>query len=53
MEQYDPATDSWRNLAPIPRGVDHPAALGLDGLVYLVGGLDGRWGPVADLWAYS
>ena len=39
--------------APIPRGVDHAAAVGLGGKVYLIGGYDGRWGPVDNVWAYD
>lgn len=52
MEEYDPATNTWQKKAQIPRGVDHPAA-GRDGQVYLIGGLDGRWGPVDNVWAYD
>ena len=30
-EEYDPATNTWRRLAPIPRGVDHSAAISTRG----------------------
>ena len=32
IEIYDPATDKWTRGAPLPRGVHHPAAVGLDTL---------------------
>ena len=43
MEESDLYTDSWRNLAPVPQEVDHPAVANLDVLVYSVDGLDRRW----------
>ncbi len=52
-EEYDPATNTWQKRAPIPRGLDHPTAVGLNGRIYLVGGLDGRWGPLDNAWAYD
>jgi N-acetylneuraminic acid mutarotase len=37
-EEYDPATDMWRERAPMPRGGNHVAAVGLDGKLYAIGG---------------
>ena len=56
-EEYDPATNVWERRAPIPRGADHGAAVALPqgqgGLVYFIGGFDGRWGPLNTVWAYD
>lgn len=38
FKRYDPATDRWTPLAPLPAGRDHAAAFGLDGGIFLVGG---------------
>ena len=34
-EEYDPADDMWRERAPLPRGGNHIAAVGLDGKLYV------------------
>jgi len=52
-EEYDPQSDTWAKRAPIPRGVDHGAAVALDGKLYFLGGFDGRWRPLASVWAYD
>ena len=56
-EEYDPATNTWERRAPIPQGADHGAAVALPqgkgGLVYFIGGFDGRWGPLSAVWAYD
>ena len=56
-EEYDPATNTWERRAPIPRGADHGASVALPqgegGLVYFIGGFDGRWGPLKAVWAYN
>jgi sugar lactone lactonase YvrE len=36
---YDPATDSWADVAPLPANVDHIQGVELGGRVYYVGGL--------------
>jgi hypothetical protein len=38
-EVYDPATDSWRDIAPLPTKVDHIQGVELGGRVYYLGGL--------------
>ncbi|HVX12138.1 MAG TPA: NF038129 family PEP-CTERM protein [Pirellulales bacterium] len=41
-EAYDPATDAWSTLAPMPTPVyDAVATTGPDGRIYLLGGTDG------------
>lgn len=38
-EAYDPATDSWSTVAPLPERLNHIVAVEVDGLVYYVGGI--------------
>lgn len=41
VEAYDPATDIWNAVAPMPTSRSGPAAaLGRDGLIYVFGGVD-------------
>ncbi|MBW3578433.1 MAG: choice-of-anchor D domain-containing protein [Actinobacteria bacterium] len=44
-QAYDPATDSWSDLAPLPADIDHIQGVTVAGLVYYVGGLAGWPGP--------
>ncbi|MCL6498570.1 MAG: galactose oxidase, partial [Firmicutes bacterium] len=51
---YDPATDSWRDLAPLPRGLNHVAVAGSRGRLYSFGGFtEQNRNPVADCFAYD
>ena len=36
--EYDPATDHWRERAPLPRGLSHVGLVGLNGKLYAFGG---------------
>jgi Kelch motif protein len=36
---YDPATDSWRDIAPLPERLDHIQGVALGDRIYYVGGL--------------
>ena len=38
LQEYDPATDKWRDLAPMPQGASHLAAAVLNGKIYAAGG---------------
>ena len=38
VEEYDPRTNRWRLVAPMPEPVHHPAAATLDGAIYVMGG---------------
>jgi N-acetylneuraminic acid mutarotase len=38
-EEYDPVSDTWRERAPLPRGGNHIAAVGLGGKLYAIGGM--------------
>jgi len=37
-DEYDPATDSWRERAGMPHGMNHSAMTTLDGKIYMAGG---------------
>jgi N-acetylneuraminic acid mutarotase len=39
QESYDPQTDTWRTVAPLPAALDHIQSVELNGLVYYIGGL--------------
>jgi len=39
---YDPATDAWRALAPVPKGANHTGIAALNGKIYVGGGFTGR-----------
>ena len=47
QESYDPATGSWRTVAPLPAPLDHVQSVELNGLVYYVGGLLGWPSPAS------
>lgn len=36
-QEYDPATDRWRERAPWPRGLTHAGITALNGKIYVVG----------------
>ena len=38
-QAYDPATNTWTTLAPLPANIDHIQGVALNGLIYYVGGL--------------
>ena len=44
-EVYDPATNSWKDLAPLPKARDHLAAAVIDGKIHIAGG---RFGASTD-----
>lgn len=41
VQVYDPATDSWRERAPLPRALTHVGLAALDGKIYSIGGFLG------------
>jgi Kelch motif len=45
QEAYDPATNSWSTVAPLPAALDHIQAVELNGLIYYIGGLVHWPGP--------
>ena len=51
---YDPADDRWYLAAPLPRGANHVAVVGLAGRIYALGGfIEQNTDPVADAYAYD
>jgi N-acetylneuraminic acid mutarotase len=38
VEEYDPATDSWRVRSPLPRALTHVGLAALNGKIYAIGG---------------
>jgi Kelch motif len=44
-ERYDPATNSWSTVKPLPANLDHIQGVELGGLIYYVGGLQNWPGP--------
>lgn len=38
VEQYDPLTDTWRFVAPLPQPLHHPAAASTGDAIYVIGG---------------
>lgn len=57
-EVYDPTIDEWRLIAPMPIGLHHPSAGVVDGVIYVIGGYEGRaassavlaYDPATDGW---
>src|SRR5882762_3119507 len=37
-QEYDPATDRWRERAAMPRPLSHPGVAAIGGKIYIVGG---------------
>jgi N-acetylneuraminic acid mutarotase len=53
-DEYDPATNTWRERAPMPRGLNHVGAVGLNGKIYCVGGfLEQNRNAVTDVSVYD
>jgi large repetitive protein len=40
QQVYDPATDTWADVAPLPMAVHHVQAISLGGKIYYIGGID-------------
>ena len=53
FERYDPATDRWTALAPLPEGRNHPSLAALDGRLYAIGGYDPSGRPTNTVWSYE
>jgi N-acetylneuraminic acid mutarotase len=54
-EEYDPATDRWRERAPMPEGGTHNGIAVLDGKIYIAGGFAGNRHtlPTPSLYSYE
>ena len=53
VEEYDPATDSWRGRASLPKPLHHIGAAALNGKIYVIGGYISGVGPVATVYEYD
>jgi N-acetylneuraminic acid mutarotase len=54
VEEYDPSTNSWRFVAPMPRPRHHAAAVGIGQFVYVIGGMESlAFDPQATLFRYD
>jgi len=67
VEEYDPATNSWRSRAPMPTGRNHFLAAAVDGKIYAINGRLGSpfvtmsdvtdlveaYDPATDSWSYK
>jgi N-acetylneuraminic acid mutarotase len=53
-QEYDPVTDTWRDRAPMPLGLNHVAVVGLNGKLYACGGfVQQNRGAVPDVYEYD
>jgi len=53
-EVYDPVTDTWSSVAPLPVALDHVQAVKVAGKIYYVGGLTGWPSPhVSTVYIYD
>ena len=58
VQEYDPQSDTWRFLSPLPIAVDHTAVVPINGKLYVVGGNTNQgssnalfeYDPDADQW---
>jgi N-acetylneuraminic acid mutarotase len=56
VEEYDPAANIWKKLAPPPMELHHFQALAVDGRILVPGGFSGKFPkekPVANLWWFD
>jgi len=56
VEVFDPATDEWRTVAPLPIALHHAAAAVVDGRLFVIGGYTGgrvRWSAVGTVFEYE
>jgi large repetitive protein len=54
QEAYDPATNTWSTVAPLPAALDHIQAVELNGRIYYIGGLVHWPGPaVGTVYVYD
>jgi N-acetylneuraminic acid mutarotase len=67
VEEYDPATNTWRSRAPMPTGRNHFLAAAVDGKIYAINGRLGtpfvtmsdvtdlleEYDPATDIWTYK
>jgi N-acetylneuraminic acid mutarotase len=52
VQEFDPATNTWRIVSPLPIALDHTAAAGVAGKLYVMGG-DTSSGPTSAVYEYD
>ncbi len=50
---YDPATNTWAQLADMPKPITHPAVEVVGSTIYFIGGYLGNGLALADVWKYD
>lgn len=56
VQEFNPATRAWKNLAKPPVEMNHFQALSLHGLVYVIGAMHGAYpheAPIAEIYIYD
>ncbi|MBV9440078.1 MAG: galactose oxidase [Candidatus Eremiobacteraeota bacterium] len=54
VQEFDVPTGRWTERAPLPRGMNHVAGIGVSGKIYAFGGFVGQnRDPVSDAYAYD
>src|SRR2546427_6972073 len=57
VEEYDPATDTWHERAPLPSGLHHAGIGVVNDRLYVIGGFElslfSIWSPVTSLYEYD
>ncbi len=57
VEEYDPATDTWRERTPLPGGLHHAGIGVVNDRIYVIGGFElsqlSIWSPVTSVYEYD
>jgi N-acetylneuraminic acid mutarotase len=57
VEEYDPATDTWRERAPLPVGLHHAGIGVVQNRIYVIGGFEHSllsiWSPLTSVYEYD
>jgi len=57
VEEYNPATDTWRERTPLPSGLHHAGIGAVNDRLYVIGGFElslfSIWSPVTSLYEYD
>src|SRR5437016_11996965 len=57
VEEYNPATDTWRERAPLPGGLHHAGIGVVNDRLYVIGGVERSlfsvWSPVTTVYEYD
>src|SRR5712691_6086847 len=57
VEEYEPATDTWRQRASLPSGLHHAGIGAVNDRIYIIGGFElslfSIWSPVTSVYEYD